>query len=282
MQYTVLKALPTSNFLDGDFTPGRGLSPTCLEQNQEHSDWWWYCDELTRDAENSSGSRLASQRDANRIVNVSEGWLIMPGSYPVNIDFDATTFGSFTSCKVVTNLCDIIPRSLFGHTMFAYDCRHEKAGLDLTGNFSDIRSSSANRFTADYGFTLREYTDPTFKIYFDSTEERNLSGPTFWNAAVIQVLMEFVGNRDLLLTKTMVESSQSKESDRRENSYYASSILSCTTTVSDVVRPFLNDISFDAMDHIRWIETLNSKLIHGAFRIILFSTTPSLFVPGRP
>lgn len=139
----------------------------------------------------------------------------MPTNPLANIDFDATTFGSLTSCQVVTNLCQInasyVPGKIPGD--IEYICGLATAGLNLAGNLSDIRSVGNDSITAGYSFALQKYTGPTFEKEVDRStsrakgEKRNLYGPTFYNAAVLQASIEFLGNSNLLANRTVVAES---------------------------------------------------------------------------
>lgn len=147
----------------------------------------------------------------------------MPAKRPANIDFKATTLGSATSCDFVTSLCDM------NSTAGGYDCRREKAGLTLSGNFSDLPDS-----IFDYKYTdfLKSSGDA-----FTPTGQPG-EGPKFWYAVVLRI-PSFA-----LSKKVLFESIESSESGGYAihtcgggNDVMMCGILSCSTMLFDVVSP---------------------------------------------
>ncbi|KAI4261710.1 MAG: hypothetical protein L6R42_003090, partial [Xanthoria sp. 1 TBL-2021] len=69
------------------------------------------------DAPESTAENM-KQSEVIEYIATAGGWIIVPSSPPANMDFEATTFGSSTSCKVVTNLCDIVQPTETIHVAF--------------------------------------------------------------------------------------------------------------------------------------------------------------------
>ena len=136
------------------FTPGRGLSPSCLSNPRgdaptpdggidvsNPAD----CIIFRGDAVNQATLvnqtefvRTAGNQSAVNQVVFDNGLAVLgPYDPPPNLDFEATSFGSRTSCRVVTSECGAksitgarVPLPWFSN----YKC-NDTAGLNLTGNF---------------------------------------------------------------------------------------------------------------------------------------------------
>lgn len=134
---------------------------------------------------------------------------MVPKDLPADIDFVATTIGSSTSCRDVTSLCDfeypdVVKTNSSGsdadHELApTYDCKRERAGLDLVGNMS---TSITN---ANHGPVLVHYTDSTMTT---TAGDIDLRGPTLWYAVLPYI----------------------------RSPIYQDGILACSTELSDVVR----------------------------------------------
>lgn len=190
---------------------------------------------------------------ANKIVSNPKGWLIVPSAPPADIDFVATTIGSSTSRRVITQLCDIVhPSGIKNSTELAsddswypvvgpaYECKRDKAGLDLVGNFSVVHNASLNE-TTGHVFVVGDYTDSTMS---KTTRDIDLQGPTLWYAVLLQVQQEFV-------TRSYLQGYATENKTTGKNSILdplvhaaldndeVSRILTCSTELSDVVRCLL-------------------------------------------
>ena len=134
------------------FAPGREFNSTCLtypagndgsydipfscilELNDVPSPQLLNETEFVRTAANSS--------DVNQVY-WSDGYAVLgPAEPPLDLDFQATGFGSQTSCRALTGLCGA--NSTFGLTVglgitdfsvFNFVCNATIAGLNMTGNF---------------------------------------------------------------------------------------------------------------------------------------------------
>lgn len=269
MQHVARYSLPLDDATYKYLGPGRGLSPLCLDLPpydpdplSQNSTDHFECLNLTT-PNWYSVSPDVNKSVTNKILNKPEGWFYGPAKPPAELDFEATTFGSVTSCDMVTDLCDI-----FQHTVteqsevvdqnsintgtnsteqipvgdYGYDCKRDRAGLNIRGNFSDIRDP------AGFGFDILDFTDSTMSTI---TEDMNLRGPTLWYAVLVQVRAEFV--KDDTWTLFNVTSGHNGTSGMvfierlsgfvgpgRSGGNWISGILSCNTTVSDVVRLVLD------------------------------------------
>ncbi|KAI4090337.1 MAG: hypothetical protein L6R37_007898 [Teloschistes peruensis] len=105
------------------------------------------------------------------VVSDPQGWLIVPSDLPADINFVATTIGSFTSCRNGTQLCDLAFTPAYTYN-YTYNCKRDIAGLDLVANMS----------TADDGPVLVYYADSTMNT---PAGDIDLQGPTLWYAVLL-------------------------------------------------------------------------------------------------
>lgn len=311
MQYTSRNALPSDDLARSTFTPGRGLRPACMDLPRiapeepngtttpipTDSEWeqmaaCYTTLQPTEDAPESTAESM-KQFEAIEYIATPEGWIIVPESPPAKMDFEATTFGSSTSCKVVTNLCEIVqPTRTVNDTNhrggqmevpmgdFAYDCKGDRAGLELSGNASDIRNASLF-LSAGHGFVVEYYTDSTMSTI---SNEMDVRGPTLWYAVLLQLPVAFV-TYAALLEYEVVTNHTGLSGNRTvtptvglegpgDTGDLFTSILSCTTVLSDVVCPTMKrSLPYNAR---------NRKLTYGACRNTLQSMARSRMIPGRP
>ncbi|KAL8866507.1 MAG: hypothetical protein Q9174_006264, partial [Haloplaca sp. 1 TL-2023] len=265
--------LPTGDPMYANFIPGRGLSAACLDLPPYSPEWTGFLPPhydclalsplLGSHDETLSGhpDQAANKSAANTVLSTPEGWMIVPVDLPTDIDFDATTFGSQTECRTVTDLCsltrtrinDLPVDSLRSPALLgaaSYDCRQARAGLDLTGNFSELHDPDS---PADHGFTIVEYSDSTMsKSMSPGNESRSLRGPTLWYATLLQVPSTFATNSEHLLNETIIKDSGGGNGNvsiaasgglvgpNSSGGNLVSSILACATTLADVEYSMVN------------------------------------------
>ena len=143
------------------FTPGRGIPQSCLTPEVQGGAEGCILThmpsglkivlnvlEYTRTAENQSNYNE---------VYLSGGQAVLGRSKPPpDLDFWATSFGSQTSCEMVTPLC-YFPSLLYGgeeYQYFDYYCNNTSAELNLNGSFSDFDDGDD-----EYGLTFQYYSD---------------------------------------------------------------------------------------------------------------------------
>lgn len=293
MQYTSRDALASDDLARSSFTPGRGLPPACTDPIPTDPEWQHIaaCYTTPQNPEDAPESTAESMKHSEAIeyIATTEGWIIVPSSPPANMDFEATTFGSSTSCKVVTNLCDIVqPVWTVNHTSygegqvevpgdFAYDCKRDRAGLELSGNASDLRNASLF-LSAGHGFVVEYYTDSTMSTI---SNEMDLRGPTLWYAVLLQLPAAFVTNGTLLEYEVVTYPTRLSSNKSVTSSVglvgagdLFTSILSCTTVLSDVV--------CQAMKRSLPYIVRNRELTYDECRNTLGSMARSRMIPGQP
>ena len=140
IQYLERRSQPN----DPTFTPGRGISQSCLTpkfQGGAEGCILTYMPsgleivlnvlEYTRTAENQS--------NYNQVYLSGGQAVLVPKKPPPDLDFWATSFGSQTNCEMVTHLC-YFPSVLYDgerNLDFDYYCNTTSAGLNLDRSFSD-------------------------------------------------------------------------------------------------------------------------------------------------
>ena len=227
-----------------NFTPGRGLPSKCLESATDG-----YCRDWKTDKVPESGSESIYNRvKASDIVRVPEGSLVGAANYSKNTDFETTTIGSLTSCQTITRNCNIarstknspiLARALNSTVTgqecpsitsvdFTYNCTRDRAGLNLQGNFSDMAGQS---------FAITHYTSSAMN---SSENFGTVHGPTHWYAVVLKVV---VTNADLLDNRRLWNKLSREDEDETT---WASSIISCNTTMLNAVSQVLNCIFSNA------------------------------------
>ena len=101
--------------------------------------------------------RTAENQSNYNQVYLSGGQAVLgPSKPPPDLDFWATSFGSQTSCEMVTHLC-YIPSSLYDGEInldFDYYCNTTSAGLNLNGSFGDWDDGDD-----EYGLDFQYYND---------------------------------------------------------------------------------------------------------------------------
>ena len=86
--------------------------------------------------------RTAANTSNVNLVYLSDGYAVLgPAKPPLDLDFQATGFGSQTSCRAITGLCDTQSTEgdeLVWPSNFNFVCNATVAGLNMTGNFLDV------------------------------------------------------------------------------------------------------------------------------------------------
>ncbi|KAL8860592.1 MAG: hypothetical protein Q9178_002945 [Gyalolechia marmorata] len=249
VQFLAQEPLPSNDPVYSNFTPGRGLSPLCSDLPIERDQLpggrgvLSYCLSLSQETEGSymsgtsasSSYQNATKSEDNTILSTPEGWLIMPVNPPADMDFYATTFGSLTQCKEATSLCNAeVSSTKWLDAYCLFDCKRDRAGLDFTGNLSDLSFGTP---TFDRGFVFADYTDSSMTSlnhygYFNP-------GPTRWHAVLLEVQARIITGKNILSSLGSIGDPVTNEANAPllgpyGNNERVSGILSCTTTLSDV------------------------------------------------
>ena len=134
------------------FAPGRGFNTSCLSNPAGTGHGYEVpisCMIFPSDAVNHPQllneteffRTVANNSDIN-LVYLSGGYAVLgPAKPPLDLDFQATGFGSQTSCRAVTGLCGA--NSTVGErhpypSSFNFVCNATIAGLSMTGNFLNV------------------------------------------------------------------------------------------------------------------------------------------------
>ncbi|KAL8635304.1 MAG: hypothetical protein Q9228_007192 [Teloschistes exilis] len=106
VQYFAQEPLPLDSLIYDTFAPSRKISPTCVDlppSSQSATPAYHTCIGLS-----TGGNSEVDKEDSDDIVvSDPQGWLTVPRDLPADINFVATTIGSSTSCRNVTQLCDL-------------------------------------------------------------------------------------------------------------------------------------------------------------------------------
>ena len=124
----------------------------------------------------------ANSSDVN-LVYLSDGYAVLgPAEPPLDLDFQATSFGSQTSCRPVTGLCDVSPTVGTQETdpsEYNFVWNATNAGLNMTGNFLNIlappNQSGSSSMPAMTDTTQGNGTNPVYFILRGNT----ISGNSF-------------------------------------------------------------------------------------------------------
>ena len=84
---------------------------------------------------------VANSSDVN-LVYWSDGYAVLgPAKPPLDLDFQATGFGSQTSCRALTGLCgasSTVGEGEVYYSKYNFVCNATIAGLNMTGNFLNV------------------------------------------------------------------------------------------------------------------------------------------------
>ena len=218
--------------------------------------------------------RTAANTSDINLVYLSDGYAVLgPAKAPLDLDFQATSFGSQTSCRVVTGLCGA--NSTAGErepypASYNFVCDTTVAGLNMTGNFLTVlapmsgsglstgpavtnTSQSSNTEPLDIvlggntivgsSFALGfQYFDNSQKLaqtpslyeYYGSTEDRHqLFWALVWWTPFTTALTK---NYDISVADVVaVEFATTSAGDSSGLEGGSAGILSCETNISEVV-----------------------------------------------
>ena len=263
---------PTS--VPDSFHPGRGVNRTCLAGGD---DLIVPAGCLIRGGDAVNTPQLVdsseyiktagNQSDKNRVYLSSYQnntyATLGPAQTPPDVDFQATSYGSHTECRVVTSECGAI--SAMGARdepafVFNFICNASMAGLNMSGNFAFLGQSGESGQTtgkfyngSDPAFppNINNLTQNDFDFgvqYFsDSAKQQQLSAPDSLGLPSGNFSSQYYW---ALVFSVNVQTDKVDESDNDEKTdnpwgYLnlvagtqgeAEGILSCVTTISEIVR----------------------------------------------
>lgn len=198
--------------VDG-FNPGRGVNETCLEDARGtiYSKRvpigciaWAAGSPLghTRALVNHTEFLMtaSNQSKINRVLlgqyQGSQFSLIGPAQIPSNLDFQATTYGSHTQCRVVTSACGA--QSTYGveiieNSWGEFSCNATEAGLNMTGTFDTLGTPNASYVFSHHPTPINDSThlrnmntfEPNdfhfgFQYFNDSAKQKQAEADAFW------------------------------------------------------------------------------------------------------
>ena len=122
--------------------------------------------------------RTAANNSDVNLVYLSDGYAVLgPAKPPLDLDFQATGFGSQTSCRALTGLCGA--SSTVGERVpvpseFNFVCNATIAGLNMTGNFLNVlapldEESGLSSGPAVTDATQNNQTDPDLTVLGGNT-----------------------------------------------------------------------------------------------------------------
>ena len=82
--------------------------------------------------------------------------MLGPAQPPLDLDFQARSFGSQTSCRAITDLCDTQSTEgdkLVWPSKFNFVCNATVAGLNMTGNFMNVSTPLESGLKGGYPVT---------------------------------------------------------------------------------------------------------------------------------
>lgn len=173
MQYLELRPETSSP----NFAPGRDFTPDCLglpEKNPQietpPKEPPEFCMVQSKDAGNepqllNQTEFLKTSGNSSNLnqIYLSDGHAILgPAAPPVDLDFQATSFGSKTTCRSVAILCGAVSfdnqkSSAVGQ--FNFVCNSSTAGLNMTGNFQNVLAPIDERTGNTTGPTVDDGRD---------------------------------------------------------------------------------------------------------------------------
>ena len=264
---STVQYLETQPISLGAFAPGRGIPPSCLNwTSPPRASGRGSCTigfELTG-VDNDIPQTLKNQAEyvmtagnqsaINQIYTADGQTILGPKAMPDDTDFTATSFGSRTSCKTVTNLCGIYNFSesyeIESTNRVGFACNLTTAGMNISGNLdevnapvpglfynsSDMYDIINNTLSQDNVFASWDAGGLGFQYFDDASKAHRsfLSGPTdmtnpsLWWALLFVVSSSGLGNDPHL---NIFHTSRLTTRTARS----AGGILSCATNLSDVV-----------------------------------------------
>ena len=171
--------------------------------------------------------------------------------FNLNADFEATSFGSHTSCQMVTGVCGVnaySSKTTGAAQETPFVCNVTEAGLDLSGNFSDISNhlqSNNNTFGLSGGSEGTVKSNSVgFQYFNDAKKTRrsaqlgptNYSSPNLWWAFIFTLDTGWETNRPIADVVTGEIFAETQIAALTNGGY--GGILSCNTNLSQVVGDF--------------------------------------------
>lgn len=253
------------------FNPGRGVNQSCLDHASgvfESRDYYVAgCILIPADAVNvpvliNQTEYIKTVGNLSDLNQVYLGFherlqysVLGPAHIPDNLDFQATSYGSHTECRMVTTQCGAISTyGARGQIPFYYNfaCNNTMAGLNMTGNFlslgpqlqeSNLGSSAKNVNTmsrSKFPFGFQYFNDSAKReqvssdIYGLGTAQygpiTNTTNQYFWALA-------FSLDNKLNINAWMKNPNPwGRLNLAASNQGGAEGIMSCKTNISEIVR----------------------------------------------
>ena len=137
------------------FAPGREFNSTCLkypEGPEGPIDGYYvpiscmidrgFAIEFPQLLNETEFVRTAANSSDVNLVYLNDGYAVLgPAKPPLHLDFQATSFGSRTSCRALTGLCgakSTVGVDISNPVLFNFVCNATIAGINMTGNFLTV------------------------------------------------------------------------------------------------------------------------------------------------
>ena len=250
------------------FNPGRGVNQSCLDygrgegafQTNDPGDCLFVNDRQVLINQTEYVKTAGNLSDINQVYLAFHEGLqystLGPVRVPDNLDFQATSYGSHTECRMVTTECgahsdfDDRVESL---NVFNFACNNTMAGLNMTGNFANVGQSQENSNSSNgmviengntmsqsiFGFGFQYFNDsamreqvPTDLYGLSASDAGPITNTThqyFWAVAFtldIQLDPDNEHTRNPWSNLNLVVSAMGE----------AEGIMSCKTNISEIVR----------------------------------------------
>lgn len=218
------------------FTPGHGIPQSCL--TPPGPDIAFICI-LVKESYGQATLRnvteymktAENQSDYNQVYLSGGQAVLGPSKPPPDLGFWATSFGSQTSCEIVTNTCYFPDFTFINPSINLYgDFNCTTAGLNLTGSFSDLDKGSA-----PYGLISQYYNDTQKLHQVDGGETLVDQGSTqiLWG---LVFELQFLGaSLGPIYGNNLTDPNPTSFGLVTQPSGVGAGILSCETNLSEIV-----------------------------------------------
>jgi len=193
---------------------------------------------------------LANQSHRSKVYVYNNASILGPADPPPDIDFTATSFASYTSCEMVTTLCNVSftdPGGSDAARDETFDCTRDKAGLVLAGNWSTALTnpiSSSGSISSGPELVVDWTANYQLGFMYYNTSEKTQQGFDYAVEGANSSKLWFGVLFSLPPTVVPFEAGGSDESsqiNKQLDVVYlprgeAGGIMSCTTDLSSVVR----------------------------------------------